>query len=157
MDHGEAFSSLQSEGLSYATLRNWDFPEQGAQSELDRCVATLDNWLVGLTASDVSLMVALCPVSEATIDDSRSFQAQSIDPITGSGVVHAGVAAYRYRITVVDTQTKPMTKIAEHVAIDADMVAHWRGVPPERICDPSLHFARERRKLLLERNLAEPS
>ena len=84
---------------------------------LDECVTTLAAWLLGLAASDVSLMIALVRTED---DHARDAAAACGRAVT------VGSSSWRYKVTVVDAGAKPPSKIPEHLQLDREMVEYWR-------------------------------
>ena len=84
---------------------------------LDECVTTLAAWLLGLAASDVSLMIALVRTED---DHARDAAAACGRAVT------VGSSSWRYKVTVVDAGAKPPSKIREHLQLDREMVEYWR-------------------------------
>ena len=114
--------------------------QHDAEGSLDECVTLVSEWLLGLVASDVSLMLAIERVREARGTDAAAgsgAHAQPVDDLLAPGVVVlADRRRFCYRLAVVDMRPKPTRKVEEHAELDATMVAHWtaRGGPPARRC-----------------------
>jgi hypothetical protein len=114
--------------------------QHDAEGSLDECVTLVSEWLLGLAASDVSLMLAIERVREARGTDAAAgsgAHAQPVDDLLAPGVVVlADRRRFCYRLAVVDMRPKPTRKVEEHAELDATMVAHWtaRGGPPARRC-----------------------
>jgi hypothetical protein len=114
--------------------------QHDAEGSLDECVTLVSGWLLGLVASDVSLMLAIERVREVRGTDAAAgsgAHAQPVDDLLAPGVVVlADRRRFCYRLTVVDMRPKPTRKVEEHAELDATMVAHWtaRGGPPARRC-----------------------
>ena len=110
--------------------------------ELRGCVEELREWLIALTASDVSVMIALrrIPIGSDGVPPPRLPQ-----PMKGlaPGVVRvrAGEVAVEYRLAVVDVQPKPISKARAHAELDeriaamprlrSSCVERARGVRPD--------------------------
>ena len=116
-------------------------------------VDRLAEWLLGLCASDVSLMVSLGvahTVGDSTLGATPpTSRPQAEDGDSGLVVLplsslraaeggrrregHEGdgdgptACFLRYRIHVVDTCAKPPTKVREHWRLDRQIVQHWQG------------------------------
>ena len=114
--------------------------QHDAEGSLDECVTLVSEWLLGLAASDVSLMLAIERVREARGTDAAAgsgAHAQPVDDLLAPGVVVlADRRRFCYRLAVVDIRPKPTRKVEEHAELDATMVAHWtaRGGPPATRC-----------------------
>jgi hypothetical protein len=114
--------------------------QHDAEGSLDECVTLVSEWLLGLAASDVSLMLAIERVREARGTDAAAgsgAHAQPVDDLLAPGVVVlADRLRFCYRLAVVDIRPKPTRKVEEHAELDATMVAHWtaRGGPPATRC-----------------------
>ena len=114
--------------------------QHDAEGSLDECVTLVSGWLLGLVASDVSLMLAIERVREVRGTDAAAgsgAHAQPVDDLLAPGVVVlADRRRFCYRLAVVDMRPKPTRKVEEHAELDATMVAHWtaRGGPPARRC-----------------------
>jgi hypothetical protein len=114
--------------------------QHDAEGSLDECVTLVSEWLLGLVASDVSLMLAIERVREARGTDAAAgsgAHAQPVDDLLAPGVVVlADRRRFCYRLAVVDIRPKPTRKVEEHAELDATMVAHWtaRGGPPATRC-----------------------
>ena len=105
---------------------------------LPECVATLAEWLLGLAASDVSLMIALARAEDGTAREAPGvicFDHAATSAPAGSPSVSPASAkpppaasadgVWRYRVAVVDTRAKPPAKIREHARLDREIVEHW--------------------------------
>ena len=116
------------------------------------CVCTLSEWLLGLAASDVSLMIAIkgcrgggagestegggdggSPEATARPQSQRGWQS-SYGMVRlprraggGGGSEDGGSTAMmlRYRLAVVDIGGKPPRKIEEHFELDRQIALHW--------------------------------
>lgn len=114
---------------------------------LQDCVCTLSEWLLGLSASDASLMITLswpddrissadgegsgCSASAAVSILRRSVAGETSvaymrkAPELGNAI-DGSSSPYRYRIAVVDTGPKPAAKIRAHHQLEQQIVEHWR-------------------------------
>jgi hypothetical protein len=92
-------------------------------------LAPLRDWLLALTAADVSVMIALQRLEQPSAEE-RTQPAASLAP--GTVQVPAALAAghatsFAYRVAVVDVQPKPPSKVREHFDLDTRLAAL---VPP---------------------------
>lgn len=120
--------------------------EAAGAPSLAECVALLSEWLLGLAASDVSLMLSVClapPPSQATTPGISSSDTSSPRRITipWGGVPGGAAASFYYRLAVVDVSAKPPQKVSAHAELDVAIVQHWShpGTPPRtplHSCEP---------------------
>ena len=106
-----------------------------SESALATGLAQVRDWLLALTAADVSVMIAIQRLEQplAGHDDAdvggagaRAQPATSLAP--GTVEVPAELAAGRaasfaYRVAVVDVQPKPPSKVREHFDLDTRLAA----------------------------------
>ncbi|KAL1514747.1 hypothetical protein AB1Y20_003834 [Prymnesium parvum] len=94
--------------------------EAAEEPTLQQCIATVGGWLLALTASDVSLMIALG--LEAPLEANPKGRLQSEHDLSpGIAYTRDGVAV-EYRIGVVDVQPKSCDKVREHYDRDTRLV-----------------------------------
>lgn len=144
------------------------------ECSLDACVSSLADWLLSLTAADVSVMVTfarqLPAETEAAADEQLAGGQLTAAELGGGvaptpaeqprGTLSPGTVftargdAYWYRVTVVDVQLKPLSKVAEHAALDERIVCD-DGRLPGRVCDPNARGAMRARAALLERAMGD--
>ena len=101
-----------------------------ATASAARCVATVADWLLALTASDVSVMIALEVLDDAAdeaCDVSGGCWAQAEDSRRPGVARTRGGVRVAYRVAVVDVQPKPVTKVREHAERDARLVEDAAG------------------------------
>ena len=96
--------------------------------ELNGCIEELRRWLIALTASDVSLLIALRRLDV----DGDVPQLPQPQPASGlaPGVVRVrgGEVVVAYRVAVVDVQPKAVSKARAHADLDERIAA----MPPLR-------------------------
>ena len=108
--------------------------ESTCELSLDECTRALSEWLLGLAASDVSLMLSLChappqAAAGAGHAHARDVTAPSTPPRTVTvalGGACGDTLTLCYRLAVVDIASKPPHKIREHAQLDHTIVEHWR-------------------------------
>ena len=90
---------------------------------LERCVASLRDWLIALTASDASVMLAIAPLGAAADGAAAARRARACPGV----VADAAGAAFGYRAALVDVLPKPPSKVRDHCEADRRLAAR----PPE--------------------------
>ena len=100
-----------------------DVAEAVEEWSLERCVASLRDWLIALTASDASVMLAIAPLG-GTAEAERL---QPDEPARPGVVADAAGAAFGYRAALVDVLPKPPSKVRDHCEADRRLAAR----PPE--------------------------
>ena len=88
----------------------------------------LREWLIALSAADVSVMIAL-----QRIEDAQSERTQPPDSLApGVVALEAGGALFAYRVAVVDAQPKPPSKVRAHYELDQRLAAMSRARSPHQ-------------------------
>ena len=99
-----------------------------ASSTADARVAQLREWLLALTAADVSVMIALKRIDDDCPADARRERTQPLDSLApGVVAMEADGALFAYRVAVVDAQPKPPSKVRAHYELDQRLVTIARG------------------------------
>ena len=86
-------------------------------------MASLRDWLIALTASDASVMLAIAPLGGAAAEE----RLQPDEPARPGVVADAAGAAFGYRAALVDVLPKPPSKVRDHCEADRRLAAR----PPE--------------------------
>ena len=97
---------------------------------LERCVASLRDWLIALTASDASVMLAIAPLG-GTAEAERL---QPDEPARPGVVADAAGAAFGYRAALVDVLPKPPSKVRDHCEADRRLAARPPAEGEEGAC-----------------------
>ena len=122
---------LGSEAALAARIADWGSSSSDAMPgspELNGCIEELRRWLIALTASDVSLLIALRRL-DADGDVPQLPQPQPASGLAPGVVrVRGGEVVVAYRVAVVDVQPKAVSKARAHADLDERIAA----MPPLR-------------------------
>ena len=92
-------------------------------------MASLRDWLIALTASDASVMLAIAPLGGTETE-----RLQPDEPARPGVVADAAGAAFGYRAALVDVLPKPPSKVRDHCEADRRLAARPPAEGEEGAC-----------------------
>mmetsp|Transcript_692 Transcript_692/g.1608 ORF Transcript_692/g.1608 Transcript_692/m.1608 type:complete len:409 (-) Transcript_692:15-1241(-) len=85
-------------------------------------LSALENYLIAATAKDCSLIITMKRIAHP---DASPSSGNTASEAPSAGIVHESPSCFQYRLQVIDTDIKPLSKIPAHFKLDRDIAVQF--------------------------------